>query len=64
MGLIFIVASIKEGLSFLGMSMQINNEFDNFFLGKFKYLIFDVVNFRIKLLDGFIPASVEVSANK
>lgn len=64
MGLILIIASIKEGLSFLGMPMQINNEFDNFLFGKFKYLIFYVVNFRIKLLNGFIPASVEVSTNE
>jgi hypothetical protein len=64
MRLTLIITSKKEGLSFLGMSMQIDHKFDDFLLRKFEDLIFDVVNFRIKLFNGLVPASVEVSADE
>ena len=35
-----------------------------FFLGKLEYLIFDIINFGIKLLDGLIPPPIEIPADK
>ena len=61
---LFVSAAIEEGVSFLGMSMEVNNHFDLFLIGDVDDMILDVVDLRIQLLSGSFPPSIEISANE
>ena len=64
MRLAFIVASKEESLLFLSVSMQVYHKLYGSFLTYFYDLIFDIVNFRVKLFDGFVPPSIEISSDQ
>ena len=64
MGSILVRTAVKESFSFLGMSVQIDNHFDLFFLMSVLYLILDEVDLRVQLFAGVLPSPVEVSSDE
>jgi hypothetical protein len=57
-GLVLVVTSEKESLSLLSMAVEVDDHLDGFFLGKLKYLIFYIIDFGIKVLDGLVPPPI------
>jgi hypothetical protein len=61
MRLAFVITAKKERLSFLCMTMQINYQLDDLFLGQFENLVFYIIDLRIELFNSLIPSAVEVA---